>query len=255
KNLQAPTENLRLDSIVEYVYFRYNPETGVSNYYGNKTNSALAAPPPPMPTGRTTQVFVYNTDNKIGRIDSYDNSFSEELTKKGIFEGSSHFLYDTNGNLIKRGFSSSGSIEDVMYNYEYVYSNNKLITEKYQEGSYNGTKDFVYKESLIEITNKVDNNLSSTEVINLDSFNNITTYNRKHVDSTNPYVITYKYPINISNPYNNLFPQNFYPFLVFGTYNGGFSHISSGTSDNFHSKIQLNSSFYPEIIESGSYDE
>lgn len=255
KNLKAPTENLRLDSIVNYVYFRYDPNIGISNYYGNKINSSLAAPPPPQPTGRTTQVFIYNTNNKIERIDFFDNSDSDELTKKGTFEGSSHFLYDANKNLIKRAASSSGNIDDAVYSYEYIYSNNKLITEKYKEGSYNGTKDFVYKESLIEITNKVDNNLSSTEVINLDSFYNITTYNSKHVDSTNPYIITYKYPINIINPYNNLFPQNFHPFLVFGPYNGGFSHLTSGTSDNFHSKIQLNSSFYPEIIESGSYDE
>jgi|SRR5690606_7368577 len=254
-NLQVPTENLRLDSIVDYVYFRYDPNTGISSYYGNKSNTSLSSPPPPRPTGRITQVFTYNTNNRIERIDSFDNSDSDELTKKGTFGGSSHFFYDTNNNLIKRGFSSSGSFQDAVYHYEYIYANNKLITEKYKEGSYNGTKDFVYKESLIEITNKVDNNLSSTEVINLDSFNNITTYNRKHVDSTNPYVITYRYPKNIINPYNNLFPQNFHPFLVLGSYNGGFSHFSSGTSENFHSKIQLNSNFYPEIVESGSYDE
>lgn len=254
-NLQAPTENLRLDSIVEFVYFRYNPETGVSNYYGNKTNSSLAAPPPPQPTGRFTQVFTYNANNKIERIDSFDNSDSDELTKKGIFIGSNHFLYDTNNNLIKRSNSSSGSIEDAIYNYEYIYSNNKLTTEKYKEGSYNGTKDFVYKESIIEITNKLDDNLSSTEIINLDNFKNITTLTRKHVDSANPYVITYKYPKNIINPLCNLFPNNFHPFLALGSFSGGFSHFSSGISDNFHSKIQLNSNFYPEIVESGSYDE
>lgn len=255
KNLQAPTENLRLDSIVEYVYFRYNPETGVSNYYGNKSNSSLAAPPPPRPTGRITQVFTYNANNKIERIDSFDNSDSDELTKKGTFEGSSHFLYDANNNLIKRGFSSSGSFEDVMYHYEYIYASTKLITEKYKEGSYNGIKDFVYQSSSLQIKNSTNGQLSSTETYKLDAFNNIVDVSRTWVNYDTKYDISFKFPKNIYHPYVNLFPKNFPPVTYFSDGGGGYTHFSSGTSDNFHSKIQLNSSFYPEIIESGSYDE
>jgi|GEM_PF-7058335 len=146
-NLQVPTENLRLDSIVDYVYFRYDPNTGISNYYGNKTNSSLASPPPPRPTGRITQVFTYNANNKIERIDSFDNSDSDELTKKGTFEGSRHFLYDTNNNLVKSGASYSGNIDDVAYYNEYFYSNNKLTTEKFEYRNHNGRKDFIYQSS------------------------------------------------------------------------------------------------------------
>jgi len=254
-NLQVPTENLRLDSIVDYVYFRYNPETGVSNYYGNKTNSSLAAPPPPQPTGRITQVFTYNPNNKVERIDVFDNSDSDELIKKGTFGGSSHFLYDTNNDLIKRGFSSSGSFEDAVYYYEYIYSNNKLITEKYKEGSYNGIKDFVYQSSGLQIKNSTDGQLSSTETYKLDAFNNIVDVSRVWVNYDTKYDITFKFPKNIYHPYVNLFPKNFPPVAYFRDGGGGYTHFSSGTSDNFHSKIQLNSSFYPEIVESGSYDE
>lgn len=253
-NLQPPTENLRLDSIVDYVYFRYNPQTGISNYYGNKTNNSLATPPPPQPTGRTTQVFIYNANNKIERIDSFDNSDSDELTKKGTFEGSRHFLYDTNNNLIKRGFSSSDSFEDAVYYYDYIYSNNKLITEKYKEGSYNGINDIVYQSSGLQINNSSNGQSTSTETYKLDSFNNIVDVSRVWVNYDTKYNITYKFPKNIYHPYVNLFPNNFPPVIYFRDGNGGYTHFSSGTSDNFHSKIQLNSSFYPEIVESGSYD-
>lgn len=254
-NLQPPTENLRLDSIVDYVYFRYNPQTGISNYYGNKTNNSLAKPSPPQPTGRTMQVFIYNANNKIERIDSFDNSDSDELTKKGTFEGSRHFLYDTNNNLIKRGFSSSDSFEDAVYYYEYIYSNNKLITEKYKEGSYNGINDIVYQSSGLQINNSSNGQSTSTETYKLDSFNNIVDVSRVWVNYDTKYNITYKFPKNIYHPYVNLFPKNFPPVIYFRDGNGGYTHFSSGTSDNFHSKIQLNSSFYPEIVESGSYDQ
>ena len=254
-SLQVPTENLRLDSIVDYVYFRYNPETGVSNYYGNKKNSPLAAPPPPQPTGRFTQVFTYNINNKIERIDSFDNSDSDELTKKGTFIGSNHFLYDANNNLIKRGVSSSGSFEDAVYYYEYIYSNNKLITENFKEGSYNGVKDIVYQSSGLQIKNSTNGQLSSTETYKLDSFNNIVDVSRTWVNYNTKYDITFKFPKNIYHPYVNLFPKNFPPVIYFSDGGGGYTHFSSGPSDNFHSKIQLNSSFYPEIVESGSYDQ
>jgi len=254
-NLQVPTENLRLDSIVDYVYFRYDPNTGFSNYYGNKTNSSLASPPPPRPTGRITQVFTYNANNKIERIDSFDNSDSDELTKKGTFEGSRHFLYDTNNNLVKTGTSYSGNIEDVAYYNEYFYSNNKLTTEKFEYGNHNGTKDIIYQSSGLQIKNSTSGQLSSTETYKLDTFNNIVDVSRVWVNYDTKYNITYKFPKNIYHPYVNLFPKNFPPVLYFSEGNSGYTHFSSGTSDNFHSKIQLNSSFYPEIFESGSYDE
>ncbi len=254
-SLQVPAENIKLDSIVDYVYFRYNPETGVSNYYGNKTNSSLAAPPPPRPTGRTTQVFTYNVNNKIERIDSFDNSDSDELTKKGTFEGSTHFIYDSNNNLIKRGYSSSGNIEDVVYQYEYIYSNNKILTEKFQDGTYNGIKDFVYQSSGVQLKYSTNGEWSSTTTYKLDSFDNILDVSRVWVNNNSTYNISYKFPKNIYHPYVNLFPKNFPPVLCFSDSNGGYTHFSSGVSDTFYSKIQLNSSFYPEIVESGSYDE
>lgn len=250
-NLQVPTENLRLDSIVDYVYFRYDPNTGISDYYGSKTNTSLSAPPPPQPTGRTTQVFTYNANNKIERIDSFDNSDSDELTKKGTFEWSSHFLYDANNNLIKRGSSSAGS---VVYLAEYLYDSTNKVVSKIGLEQNSSVSDFVYQSSGLQIKNSTNGQLSSTETYKLDAFNNIVDVSRVWVNYDTKYNITYKFPKNIYHPYVNLFPKNFPPVLYFSEGNSGYTHFSSGTSDNFHSKIQLNSSFYPEIVESGSYD-
>lgn len=159
-NLQAPTENLRLDSIVDYLYFRYDPNTGISNYYGNKTNFSLESPPRPQPTGRTTQVFTYNQNNKVERIDFFDNSDSDELTKKGTFEWSSHFIYDANNNLIKRGSSSAGS---VVYLAEYLYDATNKVVRKIGLEKNSTDSDFVYQSSGLQIKNSTSGQLSSTE--------------------------------------------------------------------------------------------
>lgn len=251
-NLQAPTENLRLDSIVDYVYFRYDPNTGISNYYGNKTNSSLESPPRPQPTGRTAQVFTYNQNNKVERIDFFDNSDSDELTKKGTFEWASHFIYDANNNLIKRGSSSAGS---VVYLEEYLYDPTNKVVRKIGLEKNSTDSDFVYQSSGLQIKNSTSGQLSSTETYKLDTFNNIVDVSRVWVNYDTKYNITYKFPKNIYHPYVNLFPKNFPPVLYFSEGNSGYTHFSSGTSDKFHSKIQLNSNFYPEIVESGSYDE
>lgn len=253
--LQVPTENLKLDSIVDYVYYRYNPETGVSDYYGNKSVSSSSMPPPPRPTGRITHVFTYNQNNRIEQIDVFDNSDSDELTEKGTFEGSRHFLYDHNNNLVKSGASYSGNIADVVYYHEYIYANNKLTVEKFEYGNRNGKKDIIYKPSALQIKNSTNGELLSTETYKLDPFDNIVDVSRVWVDYDTKYDITFKFPKNIYHPYVNLFPKNFPPVIYFSDGTGGYTHFSSGISDIFNSRIQLNSNFYPEIIESGSYDE
>lgn len=251
--LSTPNKNVRLDSVVYITFYQYNPNTGVSDYQTNYFKSTSAGPPPPLPTHRRSNVFVYNSDNKLTKIYDFFNNKIDDLKQLGDVEYVAVFEYDSNGNLVKRG--SEDGPNDVYYVYEYKYdTNSNLILKQSMES--NSPHNSVYNMSgdLLKIENWSAGKLSSNEDYTLDAFKNIVNIKRTWEQSTTNYNQTYKYPKNIFNPFANLFPANFAPFIYFSEGNGGYSHFSSGISDKFHQQIQVNEYGFPQVIQSGSYD-
>ena len=246
--LKLPNKQVRLDSVVYFTYYQYNPTTGISDYQVPYLKNALAAPPPPSPTHRRTEVYSYNANNNVVVIDHYLNSTIDDLLHKGDFDYSISFLYDLNGNLIKKG-----SGED--YYQEYIYSNNVLIRQNGLQSNSNFYSQYETINDKVTEKNYSEDKLSSTAIFTLDSFGNIRNIDRNWVGYDTKYNYTFKYPKNIASPFANLFPSNFPSFIYFSDGNGGYKHYSSGILDNYNVQIQVNEYGFPEVIQSGSYDD
>ena len=249
-SLNAAPLNVRLDSVVYLHYYRFNPETN-SDDFGSKAKSA--APPPPQPTNRRSEHFSYNENKQLISKYSYSNYkyYGVDLTEKGELEFIEMFEYDSNGNLVKSGFQDKNDSGTFIIKNEFVYDNLNILNKRI-------FGDYVTK--IMKQDNQLQTqNISSSDAENsktiyyLDQFNNITKFVSRQ-DTQYEYENSFYYPKNIYNPFVNLFPKNFYPFLIFGEYQGGFSHVSSGRTTKYHQQIQVNSQGFPEIIQSGSYD-
>jgi len=242
--LNYPETLLRLDSVVIYHYYRFNPETGVSDYqWYTKTNTTYA-PPPPEPTNRMTEVFHYDTGNKLERIEIYREE-SDNQTTKGVLLYTTYFTYDANNNLIRRG----DSLEENNNFTEYFYNERTLVGYK---STYNANEEEANiqhdGQNIIVSTNDY------TTTLTIDSYKNLIKCQRN--SSYFEHIEEYKYPKNIISPYYKIFPYNFISHLYWNSMNpSGSTHFSSGPSTSFIQKIQLNEFYYPEIVQTGSYDD
>ena len=239
--LAYPETTLRLDSIVMYNYYKFNPETGVSEYQWHRKGNTTYAPPPPEPTNRTTEVFNYDEENKLLRIEHYQED-SDNQFRKGNLEFTEYFSYDENNNLIRIGDLP----EENNYYTEYYYNAGTLIGYK----QVNSQDEYSYN-----IENNGQNIIVSSENysynLTIDSFKNITKSVTYAYESE--YVSEYKYPKNIINPYYQMFPSNFISDLYENfIYIDGTTHFFLGGMDS--STLQLNEFYYPEIKQIGSYD-
>lgn len=244
---------LRLDSIVTYHYYRFNPETGVSDYkWRSKSNSVNASPTPEF-TNRKTEIYIYDSSDRLERIDFYQEE-SDSQTEKGKLNSNTHFVYDNNNNLVKRVSEISNS-EEYNNSTEYFYKDEEILVG-YRTISNTGNAEVgnIQHNGQKLIVNVTYGSYTSTIELTIDSFKNLVKTVRMSANSE--YVEEYKYPTNIYSPYYQLFPYNFISHLYWGGLNGaGSMHFTTGPTENFYNKIQLNKFYYPEIIQSGSYDD
>jgi len=247
-NLTLPNSKVRLDSVVYINYQQYNPNTGISEYQVPNFKNSPSAPPPPMPTHRRTEVFNYNENNHVVAIHYFVNSKIDDLTQKGDLESTRSFLYDTDGNLIKMGSNEE-------YYQEYIYSNNLLVRQNGLASNSNHHAQYEISKDKAVQKNFSKGDLSSTGTYTLDAFGNIKNIYRTWVGYDTKYNYTYMYPKNIANPFVNLFPSNFPSFVYFSDGSGGYTHYSSGITDKYNEQIQVDDNGFPEIIQSGSYDD
>jgi hypothetical protein len=252
-SLNAPPSNVRLDSVVYIHYFRFNPETNSDDFNYKALKSSNAIPAPPEPTNRSSEHYHYNENKQLISKKIYSNYEYDamDLTEKGELQFIEVFEYDSQNNLIRSTYQAINDSGTIINQEEFVYDNLKVLTKTISDQM---VRRIMKQDDqlLIEYLSDTDQ-ANLKDVYYLDQFNNISKFIQTQ-GTDYEYVNSFNYPKNIYNPFVNLFPKNFYPFLVLGGYQGGLSHISSGPTTNYYQQIQVNSQGFPEVIQSGSYD-
>nr|WP_297309094.1 hypothetical protein [uncultured Flavobacterium sp.] len=250
--LNAAPLNVRLDSVVYLHYYRFNPETNSDDFSFKAKN---AAPPPPQPTNRKSEHFNYNENKQLISKYSYSNLDYDyettDLTKKGELQFIEAFEYDSDNNLNVSGYQGINDFGTFINSTSYVYNDLNILKESTRSSS---SKKFNRNNNQLLIEENWSGNDSNiNKIYFLDPFNNI----NKIIfspDTQHEFENKFNYPKNIYNPFVNLFPKNFYSFLILGDHNGVFSHLSSGPNTKYYQQIKVNEQGFPEIIQSGSYD-
>lgn len=254
--LSMPSTNIRLDSVVYVRYYRFNPELGTSDYQWKSSNQSQASgPPPPEPTSRRSEHFNYNENNQLNSIHSYSNydyEFADvDLSNRGELQYIRDFQYDSLNNLVVSGYLSNNDSEEIINPISYVYDSSNTLTKVLSNG---WTKTIEREKSQLIVKNFSETNeLVWTSFYFLDQFKNIDNF-IFYPGTMFEFKGAFFYIKNIFNPFTNLFPNNFYSFLVLGENEGGFSHFSSYDSVKYYKEIQVNSKGFPEVVQNGSYD-
>lgn len=241
--LDYPETLLRVDSVVSFRYYKFNPETGISDYQVYSKGNTVYSPPPPEPTKRTTEVYYYDENNKLERIESYREE-SDSQVDKGELLDTAYFTYDNDNNLIRQG----DLLEQNNYFTEYYYNEGTLTGYKFVSGLYEVDTNIQHNGQKLIISTDY-----STTTLTIDSYKNLINYERDNSNTTQE--ITFKYPKNIFSPYYQIFPNNFISHVYWSLNTSGSTHFSSSTSDSFYQKVQLNEFYYPEVVQNGSYDD
>ena len=253
--LTTPPSNVRLDSVVYYRYYQFDPNTGTSSYdqYSRSENTTYA-PPPPDPTGRTSEHFTYHENGFVKQISLYINKDyrNVDLTNRGELEQVQNFEYDANKNLTQVSYFRFNGVDEILITSNFIYDdNNFLIQEDKNDGFVNKFNRNGEKLKIDEFYNYTIPNYTSE--YNLDRFNNILKFNT--IGNSYHHSDNFSYSKNIYHPFANLLPKNMYPHLFFGNHDGGFVHFASRNLNSYFQNIQINSHGFPEIIQSGSYDD
>lgn len=254
--LTQPNSNVRLDSIVYFRYYRFNPEInssyGQAKDGGNQrvANGAVLL----EDTNRRTEVYKYNNQQQLTHIFSYINFEykTKDLTKLGKIEHINYFNYDNKANLIESGYQELDDTGSMIKIYDYVYNQSNRLTEMTSSAN----SKFIISEldNQIKIEFFLNDEVDVTKTLGLDAFKNVTNM-RLQYKMGQDITFEYKYPKNIFNPFVNLFPNNFYPFLNLSLDLGGYQHFSTGGQNPFYESIQVNNQGFPEVVQSGSYDD
>lgn len=255
QSLTAPPTNIRLDSVVYYRFYNFNPNTGTSSYdQYNRSENITYAPPPPEPTGRTSEHFTYYENgfvkNKV--ICSNQDYRNVDIKKRGGVIGIQFFDYDENSNLIQSGYQDLDDTSLLIIKSIFNYDQNAQLIQLNMNDGYTSKFSKNGNELKVQTFYHTDI-LTTTNVYTIDHFNNIIKNIETYSNGENAEF--FNYPKNIFHPFVNLFPSNFYPHLIMGAYSGGFTHFSSGRSNSYYESIQLNEFGFPEIIQFGSYDD
>lgn len=256
--LTSPPNNIRLDSVVHYHYNRFNPEINSNNseIKMNKSSISTMGLPPIKPTNKQTQIFTYTNFNNVDIIDTY---YSINFNERGSLMETKQFAYSLNNNITH--YRETGyEINDLYYpsynythGYLFEYINNSFFSFKeYSGNTIVGTKTINITDEKVSINDVVYNNGNIGYKYRLDSFKNVVSIN--YFNAPNENLKEYFYPKNIFNPYCNLFPLSFKPFIYYYDINRATNHLFSYYPDKYSIEIQLNSHGFPEIIQSGSYD-
>lgn len=254
--LTQPNSNVRLDSIVYFRYYRFNPEINSSYGYVKNANNQRVAYGAPLPedTNRRTQVYKYNNQQQLTHIFSYINFEykTKDLTKRGKIEHINYFNYDNKANLIENGYQELDDTGTMIKMFDYVYDQSNRLTEMTNSGN----SKFKINELDDQITIEffLNDEIDVTHTLGLDVFKNIKS-RRLQYKMGQDVTLEYKYPKNIFNPFVNLFPNNFYPFLNLSLDLGGYQHFSTGGQNPFYESIQVNNQGFPEVVQNGSYDD
>lgn len=254
--LTQPNSNVRLDSIVYFRYYRFNPE--INSSYGQAKdggNQRVAYGAALLEdTNRRTEVYKYNNQQQLTHIFSYINFEykTKDLTKLGKIEHINYFNYDNKANLIESGYQELDETGSMIKIYDYVYNQSNRLTEMTSSAN----SKFIISEldNQIKIEFFLNDEVDVTKTLGLDAFKNVTNM-RLQYKMGQDITFEYKYPKNIFNPFVNLFPNNFYPFLNLSLDLGGYQHFSTGGQDPFYESIQVNNQGFPEVVQSGSYDD
>lgn len=254
--LTQPNSNVRLDSIVYFRYYRFNPE--INSSYGQAKdggNQRVAYGAALLEdTNRRTEVYKYNNQQQLTHIFSYINFEykTKDLTKLGKIEHINYFNYDNKANLIESGYQELDETGSMIKIYDYVYNQSNRLTEMTSSAN----SKFIISEldNQIKIEFFLNDEVDVTKTLGLDAFKNVTNM-RLQYKMGQDITFEYKYPKNIFNPFVNLFPNNFYPFLNLSLDLGGYQHFSTGGQNPFYESIQVNNQGFPEVVQSGSYDD
>lgn len=254
--LTQPNSNVRLDSIVYFRYYRFNPE--INSSYGQVKdggNQRVANGAALLEdTNRRTEVYKYNNQQQLTHIFSYINFEykTKDLTKLGKIEHINYFNYDNKANLIESGYQELDETGSMIKIYDYVYNQSNRLTEMTSSAN----SKFIISEldNQIKIEFFLNDEVDVTKTLGLDAFKNVTNM-RLQYKMGQDITFEYKYPKNIFNPFVNLFPNNFYPFLNLSLDLGGYQHFSTGGQNPFYESIQVNNQGFPEVVQSGSYDD
>lgn len=254
--LTQPNSNVRLDSIVYFRYYRFNPE--INSSYGQAKdggNQRVAYGAALLEdTNRRTEVYKYNNQQQLTHIFSYINFEykTKDLTKLGEIEHINYFNYDNKANLIESGYQELDETGSMIKIYDYVYNQSNRLTEMTSSAN----SKFIISEldNQIKIEFFLNDEVDVTKTLGFDAFKNVTNM-RLQYKMGQDITFEYKYPKNIFNPFVNLFPNNFYPFLNLSLDLGGYQHFSTGGQNPFYESIQVNNQGFPEVVQSGSYDD
>ena len=257
--LTAPPANVRLDSVEHYHYNRFNPESNNSNLAIKINNSSISTTglPPVEPTNKQTQIFRYNNSNKVDNIDIY---YSRNFNVRGSLIEKKQFAYNLNNNITH--YRQTGyEIDDQYYrgyNYTHTYvfeyiNESSFSFKEYSGNTFIGDKTINISENEVSINNVVYHNGNNGYKYSLDSFKNVLI--RNYLNAPNENLNNYFYPKNIYNPFCNLFPLSFKPFMYYYDINRATNHLFSYYPDKYTIAIQLNSYGFPEIVQYGSYDD
>ena len=254
--LTATPTNVRLDSVVNIRYYKFNPITNLSDYDSNALNAhdKAYAPPPPEPTHRSSDHFHYNENKQLTSIYSYSNyDYTDvDLSVTGELQYIQVFDYDNQNNLITSGYQETNDSGTIINQKEFFYTNLNVLKEVIQN---DWTKKIERNNNQLVIEQfSSESEWKYNSIYFLDSFNNLTRYIYQP-STLYEFKDEFFYPKNIFNPFVNLFPENFYSFFVLGESQGGFSHFSAKSAANYYQQIQVNSQGFPEVVQSGSYDD
>lgn len=256
--LTAAPSNIRLDSVVTFRYYRFNPEA--NNNIENITSYSagpVAGVPPEEPTNRKVEIYTYNSQNYVQKIETFIE-YDKIYLKKGELSRVDNFIYNTNFEIIK--YNNLNYDRDYVYTYGAVfnYLNGAMKNFRgYSENTFHEQPNLVYIEG-DEVSIKYPNYKEEMigYVYKLDFFGNVLSY--RSIQSPTDVVDNFYYHKNIFNPYSNLFPNNFKPYLYFRDQDFAIMHYQSRVANGYSSletkEIQVNSHVFPEIIQTGSYD-
>ena len=257
--LTAAPSNVRLDSVVTFRYYRFNPEAN-NNIQNITTYSSgpVAGLPPVEPTNRKIEIYTYNSQNYVQKIETFIQ-YDEIYLKRGELSRVDNFIYNSNFEIIK--YNNQNYDGNYVYTYGAVFNylnGNMKDFRGYSENSFHEQPNLVTIDGN-EVSIKYPNYKEEIigYVYKLDFFGNVLNY--RSIQSPTEVVNNFYYHKNIFNPYSNLYPNNFKPYLYFRDQDFANMHYQSRVANGYSfletKEIQLNENGFPAIIQSGSYDD
>lgn len=258
--LSNPNVVMKLDSVVRYRYYNFNPEEKFrkKNSEENRfisSNNTIKGVPPVEPTNKQVDVFSYNNLGKVSIIKTYTN-YSDNLEMLGDLSMIQHFVHNAQNNIIN--YRNDEYLDGMIYKNGclFEYLDDKLITFQHYSGNtiLESPRSVVVSNNKVSIKDVIYNTwVQNGYIYNLDSFKNVISYG--YYNQPNQIVGKFYYPKNIFNPYNNLYPDNFKAYLYFTNPEIATKHILSYSENNYSEQIQVNQNGYPEVVQKGTYND